>query len=206
MVEDNLPADEDFSYPPSPFIEEAPAPRSFVPRLIGGAVLGVLLVFTGVQIASSHAPAVQNQVAVVTGVQTMSAAELIQNVKAQRHSVYWLNSRAGDSYSDNASTVGVDQIFYHPEGSDASLLNQFDVMIGTYQNQSVYDAQPHPFVSGESTSLNLSTGATLTYNQTSINRGIVTFPDKPEIVVLNYPAAQAVPTLISDAQALVLIN
>ena len=116
-AEDYLPADESISYPPSPIIEEAPAPRSFVPRLIGGALLGSILIFTGVQVANSHAPAAQKQVAVVTGVQTMSAAELIQNVKAEGKSGYWLNSRGGDSYSDNTSTVGVDQIFYRPERS-----------------------------------------------------------------------------------------
>lgn len=205
-VEDNFSADESFSYPPSPFIEEAPAPRSFVSRLIGGAVLGSILVFTGVQVASSHAPATQNQVAVVSGVQTMSAGELIQNVKSQGKSVYWINTRAGDSYSESSATLGVHQIFYRAEGSDASLLNQFDVMIGTYQDQATYDAQPHPFLSGESSTLNLSTGATLTYNQTASNRAIVTFPDKPEIIVLNYPTTQAVPIMINDAESLVLIS
>ena len=37
-------------------------------------------------------------------------------------------------------------------------------------------------------------------------QAIVAFTDKPEIVVLNYPTAQAVPTLINDAKNLVRIK
>jgi hypothetical protein len=197
--------DKTFPYPPSPFLEDEREPLQLIWLLLIGAVLGSLLVFTGFQVADSHAPAASNQISVASGAQTMSATELIQYIKARKHSVYWLNLKQGDSYSDNSSINGIDKISYHPEGSTIADLNQFDVVIGTYRDISTYNAQPHPFLGADGRTFTLSNGATLTYNQLSSNLALVAFPDRPEIVVLNYPATQAVPTLINDAQNLVPI-
>ena len=187
--------DESLSYPPSPFLEEEREPPRLAWLLLVGAVLGSILVFTGFQVADSHAPASLNHIVVTSGMPTMSATELIQYVKTKNHTVYWLNAKQGDSYSDNSSVGGVDKISYHPEGSNIADLSQFDVIIGTYQDISTYDAQPHPFLGANGRTFTLSNGATLTYNQMSPNLALIAFPDKPEIVVLNYPATQAVPTL-----------
>jgi hypothetical protein len=198
--------DESFTYPPSPFLEEEAAPFSFGWLLLVGAVIGSLLVFGGVQVANSRDPATSKQIVVASGAQTMSAHELIQSVKAKGRTVYWLNARQGDSYLNNSSTSGIDHISYRPEGSNISNLNQFDVMIGTYRDYSTYLAQPHPFLGALGRTVTLSNGGTLTYNQMSPDRALVAFPDKPEIVVLNYPTTQGLSTLINDAQKLVPIN
>jgi hypothetical protein len=109
------------------------------------------------------------------------------------------------SYTNNALTDGVDQITYRPEGSDISNLRLFHVIIGTYRDYSNYEAQPHTFMGTNSGTLSLNNGATLTYDQASPDRIVIAFSDRPEIVVLNYPMAQALPTLITDAQNLVPI-
>jgi hypothetical protein len=205
-LENNLPLDESFSYPPSPLIEEEQGSLGFGRLLMIGTILGSLLVFTGWQVADSHAPAAPEEVTVASGVQTMSAAELIQSIKVNNKTAYWLNAKPGDSYSDNSSTEGVDQISYRPEGSNISNLNQYDVMIGTYRDFSTYDAQPHLLLGANGRTVTLSNGATLTYNQMSPERALVAFPDQAEIVVINYPTTQTVPTLINDAENLVQIK
>lgn len=191
---------------PNGSAQEDAAPLGLRWLLSMGAILGSLLVFVGLQVADSHAPVAINEVMVSSGVQTMSATELIQTVKAENRTVYWLSSKLGDSYSNSSLTDGVDQISYRPVGSNVSDLNQFDVMVGTYKDFSTYDAQPHPLLGANSRSIDLGGGTTLTYSTASPNRAIVAFASSPEIVVLNYPAVQPVPTLINDAQNLVTIS
>lgn len=199
---------ESHAYSPSQYLEDEAAPLRRSKRVLIGAILATLIVtlFIGLIVANSQAPAVTNQVPAASGVQTMSATELIQGVKAGNKTVYWLNAKPGDSYSYDNLTNGVDQISYRPEGSDISNLNQFDVKIGTYQDISTYDAQPHTSLGGRGVSVILNNGSTLAYNAKTRDRAVVTFPDRPEVVVLNYPAAQTLPTLIGDAQKLVAIK
>lgn len=170
------------------------------------AIVGSVVAFTGLQVADSHAPATFNEVTVASGVQSMSAAELIQSIKAENRTVYWLNAKQGDSYANHTSANGMDQITYRPAGANVSDLTQFDVIVGTYKNYSTYDAQPHPLLGANGRTTTLTSGATVTYNSASPNQAVVQFPDRPEVVVLNYPAMQAVPTIINDAGNLVRIN
>lgn len=181
-------------------------PFGFGRLLLIGAIVTSLLAFTGLQVAQSHAPATVGQLEVASGVQSMSAAELVHAIKAGKRTVYWLNLRQGDSYTSSSSANGIDQIFYRPEGTHASDLNQFDVNVGTYRDYSSYDAQPHPFLGANGRTITLTSGATLTYNAASPNQAVVQFPDKPEVVVINYPVIQAVPTIINEAESLVPIS
>jgi hypothetical protein len=187
------------------YIEEESRPFGFGRLLLIGSIIGSLFIFTGLQVAQSHAPATVNQVAVSSGIQSMSAAELVQTIKAENRTVYWLNSKQGDSYTNSSSANGIDQIFYRPVGSNASDLSQFDVSIGTYRDYSTYEAQPHPFLGANGRTITLPSGATVTYNTASPNQAVVQFSNKPEIVVINYPATQTVPTIMSDAENLVPI-
>jgi len=187
------------------YVEEESRPFGFGRLLLIGSIIGSLFIFTGLQVAQSHAPATVNQVAVSSGVQSMSAAELVQTIKAENRTVYWLNSKQGDSYTNSSSANGIDQIFYRPVGSNPSDLNQFDVNVGTYRDYSTYEAQPHPFLGANGRTITLPSGATVTYNTASPNQAVVQFSNKPEIVVINYPATQTVPTIINDAENLVPI-
>jgi hypothetical protein len=187
------------------YVEEESRPFGFGRLLLIGSIIGSLFIFTGLQVAQSHAPATVNQVAVSSGVQSMSAAELVQTIKAENRTVYWLNSKQGDSYTNSSSANGIDQIFYRPVGSNPSDLNQFDVNVGTYRDYSTYEAQPHPFLGANGRTITLPSGATVTYNTASPNQAVVQFFNKPEIVVINYPATQTVPTIINDAENLVPI-
>ena len=188
------------------FIEAETRPIGFGKLLLIGAIVSSLVGFTGLQVAESHAPATVTEVTVSSGVQTMSAAELIQTIKTENRTVYWLNSKQGESYTNSSSANGIDQIFYRPVGSSASDLKQFDVNVGTYRDYSTYDAQPHPFLGANGRTITLPSGATVTYNTASPNQAVVQFSNKPEVVVLNYPATQTVPTIINDAESLVPIS
>lgn len=188
------------------YVEEETRPFGFGRLLLIGSIIGSLFIFTGLQVAQSHAPATVNQVAVSSGVQSMSAAELVQTIKAENRTVYWLNAKQGDSYTNSSSANGIDQIFYSPVGTRASDLNHFDVNVGTYRDVATYDSQPHPFLGANGRAITLSSGATVTYNTASPNQAVVQFSNHPEVVVLNYPATQTVPTIINDAETLVPIS
>ncbi len=145
-------------------MDEEPAPFRYRWPLTFVAVLSTLLVtvITGFNLADSHSPGTEPIVA-FSHAQTMSATELIQSVKAGFRTVYWLNAKHGDSYSNNGSTSLVYQISYLSVGSDTANLKQFDMMIRTYRNFDTFDEKLHRMI-------------------------------------------QALPTLIADAQNLVLIT
>lgn len=170
------------------------------------AIVGSIVVFTGLQVADSHAPAAVSQTTVATGVQTMSAAELIQSVSKENRTVYWLDSKPGDTYTNKSSAQGIDQIIYRPEGADVTNLLQYDVSIETYASYSLFDSQPHPLLGTNQRTTTLASGATVTYNAASIDEAVVQFPNQAQVVVINYPAAQALPTILNDASRLVPIQ
>lgn len=206
VVEQVLPYDEGLDVENPLYLEEKARLLGFGKFLFIGAIVSSLVVFTGLQVAQSHAPATVNEVAVSSGVQTMSAAELIQSIKAEDRTVYWLNPRQGDSYTNSSSANGIDQVFYRQVGTNVSNLNRFDVNVDTYRDYTTYDAQPHPLLGANGRTTTLPSGATVTYDTASPHQAVVQFPNKPEVVVLNYPAVQAVPTLINDAENLVPIG
>jgi CheY-like chemotaxis protein len=204
---DPHPLGESFFYPNLQGVEEEGAPiRVGRFLIIAAVILGTFIVsaILGLQLSNSHAPAAHSVVA-ASGTRPMSATGLIQNVPTKNGKVYWLNVKQGDTYSVNSVVPGVDQITYLPKGSNISKLNQFDVVIGTYRDISTYNAQPHPFLGANGRTVTLSNGSTLSYNQMSPDRAVVSFPNKSELVVLNYPTTQTLPTLIKDAQNLVPI-
>lgn len=206
VVEEVRPYDEGLVVEQPLYYEEDYRPLGFGRLLLIGAIVGSLVVFTGLQVADSHAPATVSKVAVSSGVQTMSAAELIQSIKAENRTVYWLGSKQEDSYTNSSSVNGLDQVTYRAVGANVSNLNQFDVIVGTYRDYSTYDATPHPLLGANGRTTTLTSGATITYNAASPNRAVVQFPNKAEVVVLNYPANQAVPTIINNAETLVPIS
>jgi len=206
IVEEIVPYDEGLPIDQPLYYEEESRFFGLARLALITAIVGSLVAFTGLQVADSHAPATINATAVTSGIQTMSAAELIQTIKTENRTVYWLNSKQGDTYSNNSSANGIDQVIYRPEGADVTNLNQFDVIIETYKDYSTYDTQPHPLLGANGRTTTLDSGATVTYNAASPNEAVVQFPNRPEIVVLNYPAVQAVPTIINDAGNLVPIS
>lgn len=174
--------------------------------LIMSTLLASLIAFTGLQVAQSHAPATGAQGPVSSGIQTMSAAELIQLIRTENRTVYWLDSRQGDSYTKMSPSTGRDQVFYRVAGAPVSNLNQFEVNVDTYRDYSTYDLQPHPLLGANELTTSLPGGGTITYSSESPSQAFVQFADKPEVVVLNYPAVQSVPTMINDAENLVPIR
>ena len=201
-----LPYDEGLPTEQPLYYEEESRFLSFARMGLITAIVGSMIVFTGLQVADSHAPAVVSQASVATGIQSMSATELIQSIKKGNHTVYWLDAKPGDTYTNNSTAQGIDQVIYRPEGADVTNLNQFDVIVETYANYLLYDNRPHPLLGANERSTTLANGATVTYNVASADQAVVIFPNKPEVVVINYPAVQTVPTIINDASRLSPIN
>lgn len=206
QVEEIVPYDEGLAVEQPLYYEEESRFFSLARLGLITAIVGSIVVFTGLQVADSHAPAAISATTVASGVQTMSAAELVQTINKENRTVYWLDSKPGDSYTNNSSDQGIDQIIYHPEGADITNLNQFDVIVETYADYALFDSQPHPLLGANERSTTLANGATVTYNVASPDQAVVQFINKAQVVVLNYPAAQAVPTIINDASRLIPVH
>lgn len=189
-----------------PLFEEEEPRRRLGSLLLVGSIVASMLIFTGLQVADSHAPATENEVTVNSGIQTMSAAELIQAVNSEHKTIYWLGPVSGDVYTNSNTMEGVNQIAYHPKSSLVSNQNLFDVSVGTFSNLAAYDARPHQFFGDNAITVTLKNGAAVTYNKLLTDQAVVIFPGKPEVIVLDYPAAQTVPMIFSDAQNLVPIS
>ncbi len=189
-----------------PEFEDEEGPRRLGPIILVATIVTSLLVFSGLQVADSHAPASLTSVSVSTGIQTMSAAELIQSVKTQNLTAYWLAPVPGDSYSITTSASGVNQISYYPEGSGVSNSNQSAVSVATYKDLTTYEASSHPFLGANSRTDVLNNGSTVTYSSVSPTQAFVSFPDTAQKVVISYPSNQPVPTILNDAENLVLVQ
>lgn len=200
------PISEPISYATFSEYNEEPAPRRFLWFLLSGAILVPILIFTAwLVVGSSFIPVAQYPVLAESGKQTMSTAQLIDSIKAEKLSVYWLNVKQGFSYSEASSTAGVEEIAYYPVGSTISNVNQFEVKVATYRDLALYNSQPHPLLGANGRTITLNNGATLSYDQMSPNQSLVAFPDKVQVVVIYYPANQALTTLIDDANNLALV-
>ncbi len=189
-----------------PLFDEQEPPRKLGPFLLVGAIVAMMLIFTGLQVADSHAPATENEASVTSGVQSMSAAELIQSVNSGKGTAYWLGPKSGDVYTNSTAIDGVDQVAYHPESSPVTSQDQFDVSVSTFRNLATYNVRPHQFFGDNAITVTLKNGAAVTYNKSLPNQAIVIFPGKPQVIVLDYQAVQAVPRILDDAQNLVLIS
>lgn len=169
-------------------------------------ILSPLLVYAGFQIVNSHPPMVLNALMISSGSQTISAADLVTLVKSEHKLAYWINPVAGDSYSNNSTAEGVNSISYMPSGARPKDLIQVSLTIKTYKDIAVYNEQLRPLAGPNETVITAANGTNVEYNEGLPDRMIVSFPRKPEIVVVQYPTTQNVTVFMRDAASLTLIG
>lgn len=160
-----------------------------------------IVVFVGLQLSESHSPKVLRSLA-VSGAQSMSADQLITNVKALGRPVFWLNRLSGDTYSENSAVSGVDVITYLPEGTNLQTPGQLDLVIKTYGDANVFNVQLHPLSGTADTTVENVGGVSVVYNPASPDHSVVKFKDRPQVVAITYPSFQTISTLVMDAQNL----
>lgn len=184
--------------------------RSRRMRFLGFVLVNTLLwpvvVYVGLQISASHSPQIVQDLMKTSGVQTMTAEQLIATVTSQSRPVFWLNRMTGDMYSDNTSVNGIDVISYVPSDANPAHLNQLDLVVKTYKDSTVYNMQLHPLAGGSDTVVENIGNVSVTYSPASPDHSVITFKDRPQIVSIDYPAFRDVSTLLLDAQNLQLIQ
>jgi len=165
-----------------------------------------LLVYAGFQIVNSHPPTVLNALMISSGSQTISAADLVTLVRSEHKLAYWISPVAGDSYSNNSTEEGVNSVSYMPSGMRPKDLSQVSLTIKTYKDIAVYNKQLQPLAGPNETVITTANGTNVEYDEGLPNRMIVSFPRKPEIVVVQYPTTQNVTILMRDAANLTPIR
>jgi len=167
------------------------------------AVLSVLLVFGGLQFAASS-PSTSSLLK-TCGVTPLSVAELTNYVKDENKPVYWLGPMPGNTYTINNTQPDTRLITYLPACLVPSKENNLSLTVETYNNLASYMAHMRPLTGAISERLVTAKGATVEFDKVSMNREIVTFKDRPEIVVINYPTRQTAQAMMKDADSLKLI-
>jgi hypothetical protein len=170
--------------------------------LLLNIILWPILVFVGLQISASHSPGILKSLMVSTGVQSMTADQLVAAVKAQGRPVFWLNRLSGDTYSDTTATSGVDIISYRPEGASSQNVDQSDLVIKTYRDSASYDARLHHVEGSALLTVETLSGIKVSYNPSDLHHVVIYFNNRPQVVLIEYPNIQKVSTLITDAQNL----
>lgn len=178
----------------------------FLGFVLANTLFWPVAVFVGLQISASHSPQIVQDLMKTSGVQRMTAEQLIATVTSQGRPVFWLNRLSGDMYSDNTSVNGIDVISYLPSDANPAHLNQLDLVVKTYKDANVYSMQLHPLAGGSGTVVENVGNVSVTYNPASPDHSVITFKDRPEIVSIDYPAFRDVSTLVMDAQNLQLVR
>lgn len=161
-----------------------------------------IVMFVGFQITQSHTPSVSKTLLVTSGAQSMSADKLVATVVSQGRPVFWLNRLSGDTYSENSATPGVDVVTYLPENATPKFASQLDLVIKTYTDSNVYNAQLRPLSATADTTVENVGGVSVTYNPASPDHSVITFKSRPQVVAITYPGFQSISTLVMDAQNL----
>ncbi len=174
--------------------------------IMASLLISSVVVYASVQIKNSHVPQILEIQLTSNGHETMSAVELIHSTRSESHSIYWLGPIPGDAYTHLVGRRGIDQIDYLTSTFNPATVSPFHLRITTYGNMEIYRVQLRPLRSGNKRVFVNWDGVKVKYDPTSLNRALVTFPGRPEVVVMNYAVAQKLATLIDDAVSLIRIK
>lgn len=169
------------------------------------AVVSVAIILTGFHFFVSYTAFATDDLK-DAGITVMSVDELINDVKAENENVYWLGPIPGDTYTDNDLQSGINFITYLPPHSDPNNINQRKLSVKTYRNLAVYKGVVHPLMGSNARKIVGTNGISIEFNEESPDREVVTFKDKPEIVVIRYPTWQPATILMKNAENLRLIK
>jgi hypothetical protein len=165
------------------------------------ALLSFGLVFGGFQIFRPHSSVAQELVQV--GAATVSADDLIKQVKKEKVVAYWLGPISGYQYTINHQELGIADIFYMPTGSDPSDMSVFRYEVKTYRNEAVWDSHTQNLLTTANTrTITINKGLSIKINHASMKDAITTFAGHAEIVAMAYPVAQSFKTMERDAESL----
>lgn len=179
-------------------------PRFF--RLIAlDALVSILVVFAGFQIFDSNSFLAEKLSH--AGDVALSSRQLIEHVKRDGISAYWLGSMDGDEYTINHEIKGVVDLMYLPEGADPSNDKAFAYEVKTYDSQEIWNAHTHTILATANTqTIILNKEVSIRVNPTSMRGVIATYNDKQEILAIAYPKPQSLKSMIDNVKSLKLIK
>jgi hypothetical protein len=177
----------------------------FFRYLVLDAVVSVLLVFAGFQFFGSHSYLAERLSHV--GEVAMSSSQLVEHLKKDGITAYWLGPARGDEYTVDDEIKGIVDLMYLPLGTDPSKQKDFDLEIKTYASQKIWDAHTHTIRASANTQMIiLSKKVSIRINPTSMRGVIATYTDRPEILAIAYPKPQSLKSMIDNVMSLKLIK
>lgn len=171
------------------------------------ALLSVFLVLVGFQVVTAQGATdpferlLQHSGAVGTSVD-----KFIDQIKNDNDSVYWLGPISGATYTISNFLESVDVVTYIPKGSNINDMSQPRLTVETFENPEAYAAHVHILIAADTVKHVTGKGVTVEYDTNAMNAATVRIEGESQIVVINYPTAQSVKTLLKDTKRLALVR
>ncbi|HEX7405815.1 MAG TPA: hypothetical protein VF307_07825 [Candidatus Nanopelagicaceae bacterium] len=170
--------------------------------LLMDAVLTSLLMYGGVAFASQPTSILRSVQLMKVGAVSMSLTEMTDHFKDGNKTAYWLGPMSSTKYTYVDNSTSRIAMTYWPLNSNTDLMDQSKFTIETFMDPVAYATSLYPLADPNSAKIVTANGTTVEFNQASLNYEIVTFKDKAEVVVINYPTWQLETTLMNNAEAL----
>lgn len=169
------------------------------------ALLSIAIVLVGLHFLFAPSTSAEKKLS-DSGVIPLTNVQLVSHTKEDHGSGYWFGPRGEDIFLDNDNEAGTDTITYLPKGVDPSHMPSPLVTITTYDNEATFASKTHDLSDGRVSQFVTTEGRNVKYAPTSMEDEIVTFPGKPQIVVITYPTPQTAETLRANAESLQLVQ
>jgi hypothetical protein len=176
----------------------------FVLYVILDIVVSVLLSLVGYQFLSPAASAIDRDGNF--GVVAMSDTQLVNRVRADSATTYWIGSMPQHVYTYSKVAQGVVIISYFNKSSDVTNGHFPRIAVETYRNYNDYSKRAHPLEDNNIATIATTGGMTIKFNEGSMNHEIVTFRGKSEIIEIYYADAQLATSMMKDANGLHVVK
>ncbi len=137
------------------------------------------------------------------GAIAMSSAQIVDHIRLEGRSAYWLGPQDGAKYATNDIVPHKLTITYLPRGSDLYTPDQPKMTVQTFDDLESFQRIEHVYLDSYVTKrLVTKNGNTVIYDPRNMKSEIVFRPDDPAIIVINYTHELSQDELLTKADSL----
>lgn len=178
----------------------------FVLYLFFDVVVSVVLIFGGIIFSSAQASSSYNYMMLQhSGVIPMSYGQLINHIRKDDRTTYWLGYSEGDTYTPDCIVPEVTTITYLPKGV---LPNQgvSEKIVQTFSSKTAFLAINKSLdYRTNFTQINRLDGRQIILSKSNKTFAEVSFKNRSQVVLITYPKPEPISVLILAAEALVSV-
>lgn len=175
----------------------------FLIYLAADAIITVSLVATGFhyfgpQIWKSH----ESFMIAHPGIIPAPVDKFLDYMTGERKDIFWIGPREGNRYTIENVNHKFHRISYFLENAYSTPLGQPQLTVATYIDQKTFLRDVHILLGSQTEKRLLGSGNTIEFVAKSPKTGVVTFPDRSEIVSINFQTTESKEGLLAAAEKL----